>query len=317
MVTLLGCWPSTDETMEECSSPTLPQLDSFWKKPNEDNIAQEVKKFVQESQESIIEDAWEFSRRMDPIFKRLKHPALNIQDRGNGMDISINLKRARPDESFEQSEEQTEIMSEGSSNGSSSSNGSLPIGALPPAKRRKFWESGTQIEKKFVCNFCQKSYVKEGNLVRHKRKHFKTPFYCMFCPKYFKHKHKLNKHVKVHTTISGDKMFKCSFCSRNFYLLMSLTQHVLTGCIFAQTHRANVMTQAYRARVIIQEGRFLRRNEVKRFQNSGGVTCATKCTLAEHYNTNKCQCAFCFKFFSSEAMLAEHLRSRHFNIITG
>jgi len=146
--------------------------------------------------------------------------------------------------------------------------------------------------------------------MRHKRKHFKTPFYCMFCPKYFQHKHKLNKHQKVHTTISGDKMFKCSFCSRNFYLLTSLTQHVLTGCIFAQTHRSNVMAQAHRARAMIQKGGFLRRDEVKRFQYPCGVTCTTKYTPTERYNTHKFQCA-------SEAMLGGHLRSRHSNIITG
>jgi len=325
MVSPFVCLSSKDETMEECSSPTLSWLDNCYKKTNQDDVAQEVMKFVQESQESILEDASQFSRRMDPIFKRLKHPALNIEDASNGMHISSNLKRARPDESFEQSEELSEIMSEGSSNGSSSSNGSgswngsLPSlnGSLPHTKRRKKWRSEVQNEKKFVCEFCQRSYVKEGNLMRHKRIHFKTPYYCMFCPKYFKHKHKLNKHIKVHTTISGDKMLKCSFCSKNFFLLTSLTQHVLTGCIYAQKHRANVRTQAHRARVMIQGEGFLRRDQVKRFQCPCGVTCATKHTLAKHYNTHKFQCAFCFKFFSNEAMLAGHLSSRHFNIIAG
>jgi len=318
MVSQFPCLSSSDETMEECSSPALSLWDTFWKKPTEDDVAQEVMKFVQESQESILEDASQFSRRMDPIFKRLKHPALNIEDACNGMDISRTLKRERPDESFEQSEEQTEIMSEGSSFSSSSSNGSgSSNGALPPTKRMKIWKIEAQKEKPFVCDICHRGYVKEGNLVRHKRIHFKCPYFCMFCPKYFKHKSKLNKHLKVHTTISGDKMFKCSFCTRNFFLLTSYTQHVLTGCIFAHTHRANVMTQAHRARAMIQEGGFLRRDEVKRFQYPRGVTCATKYTLAGHYNAHKFQCTFCFEFFSNEAMLAGHLRSRHMNMIAG
>jgi len=87
--------------MEECSSPHLLELDSFYEEPNDSEVAQDVMKFVQESQKSIIEEASEFSLRMDPVFKRITDPATEVQDSGNGMDISRNLKRARADESFE------------------------------------------------------------------------------------------------------------------------------------------------------------------------------------------------------------------------
>jgi len=310
-MTPLGCLSSTDETMDECSSSTVTELDTFYKEPNNNTVAQEVMKFVQESQASIIEEASQFSHRMDPVFKRIVDPALKIQDEGNGMDISRNLKRARADERFEQIEGHSEIISE------SSSNGSLPSKKRKKTKRRK----RTFNEKKWKCEICHRAFVKKGNLINHRKSHLKSPyevehFYCIFCPKDFTHKYKLNKHLKVHTTLR-DNMFKCSFCTKRFYLFTSLIQHVLMGCICAQEHRSTVMALAQHARVMNQDERLARRDEAKRFKFHRCVTSSTKHVLARHYNTNKFQCAFCFNFFGEKTLLAEHLNSRHMNIIAG
>jgi len=156
---------------------------------------------------------------------------------------------------------------------------------------------------------CDKVYVKQGNLVNHRIRHFKSPeevehFYCVFCPRSFRNKSKLKKHLKTHTTPSH-RMFKCSFCKEPFYLVTSLTQHVLMECVYAHAYRASVMTQAYRAI----------RDQVKRSKCHSGAA-STNEPVSPHH-TQKFQCAFCFEFFEKSTLLAKHLSSKHMNAIVG
>merc|ERR1719419_1459487 len=95
---------------------------------------------------------------MDPVFQRLTDPAIEVQDAGNGMDISRNLKRARADESFEWSEGHSEILTESSLNSSGVWNGLSSPNGSPPCKKKKKTKGKkrTSNGNKWKCDMCDK-----------------------------------------------------------------------------------------------------------------------------------------------------------------
>uniref|UniRef100_A0A915JJT3 C2H2-type domain-containing protein n=1 Tax=Romanomermis culicivorax TaxID=13658 RepID=A0A915JJT3_ROMCU len=95
----------------------------------------------------------------------------------------------------------------------------------------------------FCCDLCDKSFVKQGSLTRHKYEHTgQRPFKCDNCSKAFKHKHHLAEHRRLHrykefydshlvsenrsAFFSGEKPFKCDRCHKRFSHSGSFSQHV-------------------------------------------------------------------------------------------
>ena len=56
------------------------------------------------------------------------------------------------------------------------------------------------VETPFRCNFCDKSFTQNGDLIKHKRRHTgEKPFKCNFCTKAFSQKiNDLSTHIKIH-----------------------------------------------------------------------------------------------------------------------
>ncbi|XP_049870034.1 zinc finger protein 1 isoform X2 [Pectinophora gossypiella] len=79
-------------------------------------------------------------------------------------------------------------------------------------------------EGQFVCDQCDKTFVKQSSLARHKYEHSgQRPYKCMECPKAFKHKHHLTEHKRLHT---GEKPFQCCKCLKKFSHSGSYSQHM-------------------------------------------------------------------------------------------
>ncbi|KAL4705831.1 hypothetical protein ACJJTC_017808 [Scirpophaga incertulas] len=79
-------------------------------------------------------------------------------------------------------------------------------------------------EDHFVCNLCDKTFVKQSSLARHKYEHSgQRPYKCEVCPKAFKHKHHLTEHQRLHT---GEKPFQCFKCLKKFSHSGSYSQHM-------------------------------------------------------------------------------------------
>ncbi|XP_073942557.1 Zn finger homeodomain 1 isoform X3 [Choristoneura fumiferana] len=79
-------------------------------------------------------------------------------------------------------------------------------------------------EGQFVCDQCDKTFVKQSSLARHKYEHSgQRPYKCVECPKAFKHKHHLTEHKRLHT---GEKPFQCCKCLKKFSHSGSYSQHM-------------------------------------------------------------------------------------------
>ncbi|XP_045514172.1 zinc finger protein 1 isoform X2 [Pieris brassicae] len=79
-------------------------------------------------------------------------------------------------------------------------------------------------EGQFVCDQCDKTFVKQSSLARHKYEHSgQRPYKCAECPKAFKHKHHLTEHKRLHT---GEKPFQCCKCLKKFSHSGSYSQHM-------------------------------------------------------------------------------------------
>lgn len=69
--------------------------------------------------------------------------------------------------------------------------------------------------KKFICDFCSKSFSGYRNLYQHKKGHTTQTISCTLCPSKFKRKNGLSQHIKsVHLNI---KPHTCSICQKKYF----------------------------------------------------------------------------------------------------
>ncbi|GBP80480.1 Zinc finger protein 1 [Eumeta japonica] len=91
-------------------------------------------------------------------------------------------------------------------------------------RRSKMKTEAREPEGQFVCDQCDKTFVKQSSLARHKYEHSgQRPYKCVECPKAFKHKHHLTEHKRLHT---GEKPFQCCKCLKKFSHSGSYSQHM-------------------------------------------------------------------------------------------
>lgn len=83
------------------------------------------------------------------------------------------------------------------------------------------------VEKKYICDECQRPFTQLEYLNCHKRRKHSTikPYSCNFCTKAFAFHHDLNLHLTVHT---GNKKHVCNICEASFTKAWSLKQHLTT-----------------------------------------------------------------------------------------
>ncbi|XP_078502583.1 uncharacterized protein LOC144758924 [Lissotriton helveticus] len=78
-------------------------------------------------------------------------------------------------------------------------------------------------ERRFACNVCDKGFINETLLVRHKKGHTSLrPYPCETCKKCFTQKGTFLQHQRTHT---GERPYHCTVCSKRFAHKKNLVQH--------------------------------------------------------------------------------------------
>ncbi|XP_044756123.1 zinc finger protein 271-like [Coccinella septempunctata] len=76
----------------------------------------------------------------------------------------------------------------------------------------------------YVCEICSKGFSQSCNLVNHMRIHSgERPYKCPHCDKAFTQSGNLNNHIRLHT---NEKPFKCHFCDKAFVQSGNLNSHI-------------------------------------------------------------------------------------------
>uniref|UniRef100_A0A8C1XDG9 Si:ch211-155e24.3 n=1 Tax=Cyprinus carpio TaxID=7962 RepID=A0A8C1XDG9_CYPCA len=108
---------------------------------------------------------------------------------------------------------------------------------------RTHWRSSADVEKRFSCSYCEKSFSRFGQLKEHLRSHTgEKPFACAQCGRSFTKHCNLIRHAVVH---SGEKPYQCGQCGKRFTQRSSLKSHQRThsnACAFASAESGSSVT---------------------------------------------------------------------------
>lgn len=91
---------------------------------------------------------------------------------------------------------------------------------------RTQWLTSVDGERRFRCSFCERTFVRFGQLKEHMRSHTgERPYTCSQCGRSFTKQGNLIRHAVVH---SGEKPYQCSLCGKCFTQRSSLKSHQKT-----------------------------------------------------------------------------------------
>ncbi|XP_066508341.1 uncharacterized protein [Hoplias malabaricus] len=91
---------------------------------------------------------------------------------------------------------------------------------------RTHWRTNVAGERRFSCTYCERRFVRFGQLKEHLRSHTgERPYTCAQCGRSFTKQGNLIRHAVVH---SGEKPYQCSLCGKCFTQRSSLKSHQKT-----------------------------------------------------------------------------------------
>ncbi|XP_041449879.1 zinc finger protein 525-like [Drosophila obscura] len=165
--------------------------------------------------------------------------------------------------------------------------------------------SDKDVNRRFKCSLCPKSYAHKSNLTRHKQLHTEDrPFKCSDCLKSFKLKYHLQGHIRTHTS---DRSFQCCHCSKSFKQKKALQQHnrTHTGQPFKCSHCPMSFKTRYYLKKHLQERTYKCSYCIKSFSDK------SKYRRHNRYHTAKraYPCNLCSMSFITESSLRVHMCS--------
>ena len=141
-------------------------------------------------------------------------------------------------------------------------------------------------EKRFVCQLCDKAFIKSFDLKSHMmRKHNnERPIKCEYCFKGFVTNVELKKHISTHTKTSN---FYCTLCNKYFASKRSLYRHTTEGHLGIANYQCDICGERLKSQRSLD-------NHVQR-----------------HKDNKPYKCPFCMKAYSWSAGLKKHVESMH------
>ncbi|XP_072525541.1 uncharacterized protein [Salminus brasiliensis] len=103
----------------------------------------------------------------------------------------------------------------------------MPTQAVLGYRRlRTHWRTNVAGERRFSCTYCERRFVRFGQLKEHLRSHTgERPYTCTQCGRSFTKQGNLIRHAVVH---SGEKPYQCGLCGKCFTQRSSLKSHQKT-----------------------------------------------------------------------------------------
>ena len=89
------------------------------------------------------------------------------------------------------------------------------------------YDEADELDKKFICSICDKTFVTKSNLSRHVQQiHNNESVPCTKCCKVFSRKDELRDHLNAIHGVGGSKSLKCSSCGKTFTNSSHYRRHV-------------------------------------------------------------------------------------------
>lgn len=169
----------------------------------------------------------------------------------------------------------------------------------------------------FACDICGKKYVSKAEVRMHKAMHVIKRQKCYFCLKEFCRPQLLKMHMKKHT--DADR-FPCTQCGAKFHLNRLLTRHTIDVHTTERPYKCNECSRAYKFAEHLKEHKMVHTGEKPYSCSVCSFSANKPWSLTLHMRrhpedtpqaNNPFSCQYCYKCFSTNAMLVSHTRNVH------
>jgi len=166
------------------------------------------------------------------------------------------------------------------------------------------------LERKYICQVCDKAFDRNTSLTRHILTHTREkPFKCQLCEKAFSQNAHLKRHILIHI---GQKSYQCNKCGKMFIEKGGLARHEATHStekpwVCNQCGKSFVLNEYLQRHLFLHTGQKpYQCNECGRLFADGSSWRAHKLT---HSKEKKYKCQICQKMLKCKRNFKKHVQA--------